>query len=943
MLLDREDVIAAVDRVLDGARMGRGAALLVEGPVGIGKTALIEEVGHRASGFVVARLAGGEFERDLPMGVVRGMFESIVWRATDADRARWFRGSSSIAGWALGVPGTEATGDEPGVDSVAMRWAFYWLAVAVAEDRPLCVLVDDVQWADRESLRWLLFCARQLQDTGIALIMAGRDHGAGVDEPLIDALAGLPDVQSHRLGELSQSATGQLVQAWSQGTQVGSGFVRACHQRSQGNPLMLMELLREASRLELQPDGEGAARLETLVPEGVTRSVQLRLRALGARAVSLAKAIAILGSSARLADAAELAEVSLAEAAADADLLIRADVLRDGQQLELAHPLLRGAIMGGLTSPARGLLHARAARVLASRGASADVVGAHLLLTPPAHDYWVVDQLMRAAEQARAQGSPEAAARLLQRALEEPPEDATRAALHAALGSARCTSGDANGIENIRIARELTDDPVQRAMLALQLGTPYFFLGRGVEVDQMLIEALAQLGDREPELAFGLRTFRASAPWCGARFDPSELIAELLEQARAIAAPTPVMRPALGGLAAAAVQTGFPASLVRAIARQAIGELEDHRHAIALGFPLFPALIALVLAEDLDGIEQRLQLAEDGVRHRGAVTLGVGNALCARSVLALITGAPGDAADLARGAVELLTGSAFTVLQAQSVVLLASALRERGELESAERALACGPAQEASGVWFAVGQAERGALALARGDHRQARTEALAAGALFGQIGARNWFPSSWRTTAAFALRIGGEVAEAGRLAAEQVSDARRFGAAGAVGSALRVEGAVLDDLDRVLEAERLLASSPLRLEHARALVDIGAAMRRRGERARAREPLYTGMEIAGRCGAEPLAERALTELRATGARPRKVVRSGTEALTASERRVAVLAASGRTNREIAGELFITMATVETHLRSTFRKLDVRSRNELGERLQAGEGATAPG
>jgi ATP/maltotriose-dependent transcriptional regulator MalT len=308
-----------------------------------------------------------------------------------------------------------------------------------------------------------------------------------------------------------------------------------------------------------------------------------------------------------------------------------------------------------------------------------------------------------------------------------------------------------------------------------------------------------------------------------------------------------------------------------------------------------------------------------------------------------MTGAPGDAADRARGAVELLTGSAFTVLQAQSGVLLACALRERGELESAERALASGPAQESSGVWFAVRQAERGALALARGDHREARTEALAAGVLFGQIGARNWFPSSWRTTAALALRTGGEVAEAGRLAAEQVSDARRFGAAGAVGSALRAEGAVLDDLDRVLEAERLLASSPLRLEHARALVDIGAAMRRRGERARAREPLYTGMEIAGRCGAEPLAERALTELRATGARPRKMVRSGTEALTASERRVAVLAASGRTNREIAGELFITMATVETHLRSTFRKLDVRSRIELGDRLQAGEGATAPG
>jgi DNA-binding CsgD family transcriptional regulator len=151
----------------------------------------------------------------------------------------------------------------------------------------------------------------------------------------------------------------------------------------------------------------------------------------------------------------------------------------------------------------------------------------------------------------------------------------------------------------------------------------------------------------------------------------------------------------------------------------------------------------------------------------------------------------------------------------------------------------------------------------------------------------------------------------------------------------MRVEGLVRDDLDLLAEAERVLAPSVARLEHAMALVDLGSALRRRGERVKAREPLGAGMELAYRCGAEPLVERAHTELRAAGARPRSVVRTGVESLTPSERRVAELAAEGRTNREIGQELFVSKSTVETHLRSVFRKLDIEARTELAERLAA--------
>jgi DNA-binding CsgD family transcriptional regulator len=126
-----------------------------------------------------------------------------------------------------------------------------------------------------------------------------------------------------------------------------------------------------------------------------------------------------------------------------------------------------------------------------------------------------------------------------------------------------------------------------------------------------------------------------------------------------------------------------------------------------------------------------------------------------------------------------------------------------------------------------------------------------------------------------------------------------------------------------------LLEAAPSRLEHARTLVELGAALRRDQQRAAAREPLRVGLDLAQRCGAERLASRAEEELRATGARPRRRELAGRDALTASERRVARMAAEGLSNPEIAQSLFVTIKTVEMHLGHAYRKLDVGSRAEL--------------
>jgi DNA-binding NarL/FixJ family response regulator len=135
--------------------------------------------------------------------------------------------------------------------------------------------------------------------------------------------------------------------------------------------------------------------------------------------------------------------------------------------------------------------------------------------------------------------------------------------------------------------------------------------------------------------------------------------------------------------------------------------------------------------------------------------------------------------------------------------------------------------------------------------------------------------------------------------------------------------------VELLTEAVEVLEDSPAVLEHARALADLGAARRRRGERSNAREPLRLALDLAHRCGATALVERAHAELLATGARPRRVVLTGLDALTASERRVAKMAAEGLTNREIAQELFVTEKTIEWHLGQTYRKLEIASRSEL--------------
>jgi ATP/maltotriose-dependent transcriptional regulator MalT len=264
---------------------------------------------------------------------------------------------------------------------------------------------------------------------------------------------------------------------------------------------------------------------------------------------------------------------------------------------------------------------------------------------------------------------------------------------------------------------------------------------------------------------------------------------------------------------------------------------------------------------------------------------------------------------------------------ASMAAMLALVVAEQGELGRADELLAANglehdlPELQVMNLLLHFRSRIRGL----QGRPGDALTDAQSVGRRYARLGIRRAVPP-WRSTVA--ILTGDEA-----LAREELELAERWGTPLAKAHAHRGLGLVTHDTHHLQRAVELLEPSPHRLELARARVDLGAALRRSGQRALAREPLRLGMDAAHACGARPLADRARTELLATGARPRRLALQGADALTPSEQRVATLAASGLTNREIAQELFVTAATVDTHLRHVFQKLDIRSRHEVATAL----------
>jgi DNA-binding CsgD family transcriptional regulator len=352
---------------------------------------------------------------------------------------------------------------------------------------------------------------------------------------------------------------------------------------------------------------------------------------------------------------------------------------------------------------------------------------------------------------------------------------------------------------------------------------------------------------------------------------------------------------------------------------------------------VFVAVNALTYADRLEEADELLAQALADVRERGSLT-GYVHISTFRAQVRLRRGLVREAEADCRGASEAARLDIPEYVLPGTFALLVEALLERGALASAEAELGrFGRLEEAPGLFpFTMLLHSRALVRLAEGRSRDALADALRCGERQEALRIRNPAVLPWRSTAALAYAAAGETDAARRLASEEVQLARAFGARRATGIALRAAGVVKSPRHGVPlleDAVEVLCESPAALEYARALVDLGTALRHAGERARARECLREGLDLASRCGARGVADRARAELVIAGARPRRDALRGRDALTASELRIARMAAEGMTNRQIAQALFVTAKTVETHLRHAFEKLDVDSRTQLGALL----------
>jgi DNA-binding CsgD family transcriptional regulator len=941
-LLERDHELLTLTRATRHAARGEGGVLLVEGAPGIGKTALLRAARAIAgnAGLRTLTARGAELERDFGFGTVRQLLESAVLGAPEPEEL--LAGPARLAAVLLDV---ELMGPEPGPPAgpdsgfVTLN-ALYRLTANLAHRSPLALLVDDAHWADPASLRFLAYLAGRIEDLPIMLLVAARpptEPGGGVVSALRVEVG---DESVLHLGPLSQGAAARLVRvALPDAT---DELCRTCRVASGGNPF----LLRELTEMLLASPQRDVATVHELIPDSVVAAVRSRIDRLAGPARDLARAVAILGDGTLLRHAAAIADLDQVDATQAADVLAAAGILDGRRPLCFQHPLIRGAVYGQLAVGPRAAGHQRAARLLTEEGAALERIAAHVLASDASGSAWACEQLRAAAREAMRRGAPDTAVTYLRRARDEPAPVEARGELLMELGEAEALTLDPRpAAEHLTAGIAASRDQPRRLRAALLLAGMLGLDDRSEEGVEVLERALADNEDADPALRARIDAHLVNV----ARFD---LDTRRRTAGRAAAIRDRVQAGELGGaieLTAAAAEeamAGESASRTSDLAERAIEQLRVEGTPVA-DYTVYTAARCLIISDRLDDAKRVLDAALEQAREHGAVVSAAG-ALAFRCDAQYRVGALAAAEADGRMSFESTRGG-WRIGMPATAAILVNTLVERGKLDEAnitiERAGLSGPPESISSSYpLSMLLNARGRLLLARGDAHAALKDLLEVGRRQDVMGEPNPSLSDWRSLAARTLFALDRRDEAQSLAADEVRLARRFGAPRALGMALRTAGLVEGgEHGRALlrEAVAVLAASPATLARAHALADLGAALRGEGAGAEAREALAVALDLAHSCGADVLEARVLRELHAAGARPRRPATSGTSALTPSERRVADLATTGLSNRDIADELFVTVRTVEFHLSGAFRKLGVRSRGELEAVLEASESTLA--
>lgn len=911
VLIGRDREVAALAAKLDEAIQGRSSSLLALGDPGIGKSALAREAIRlaRERDIRVLRARGVEAEVEMPFAALSELLGPVLGHREQIPAVQREALEAALA--------LEPAVDTP--DRFAVAAATLSLLAAAAEERPVLAVVDDAHWADDASVDSFLFAARRLGSEGVMMLLAARPRpdrglaGRGMFEFRLDPLEDGDArrlVREARSEALAQDEVEQVVTA------------------AEGNPLALLELPGDA--LEdpaLGPPAPGAR---------VERTFRATLAELPADTLEGLTVVAADEGAAPATVASALERLGLApDVLAAAERVHVLEVSRG--HLRFRHPLLRSVVYHGAPDDRRRQAHAALADATPRQ---ADPVSRawHRAAAVSGHDDDVAAELEAAAASARNRGATISAAHALTRAAELTSDATERAGrLLAAARDWSSTSRPARCAELAAEALELTDDPLLRADLERVRGEVMIRMGQFDAAHDMLTVAAEQVAPldarrgAEAYLAASVR-HRASGSYGQMRRD-AERARELVK-----ADHPDVARFADLVLAHTLVVSGEREAGDALIARHEEGLVTAlARDEVTIELLTSPAHASL-WAEQTARAERITRLMVGRARQRSAAgdlifPLGIQSQLLYRG------GRWRAAYAGAEEAVQLAADTDQRALLAYTSGVLAEIEASMGRADeartTAERVLAITDPADAT----AIGLYARAALGLAelgRGQAAQAVEPLQWCAEASRRLGLAEPNVHRWAPNLVEALARAGRLDEAADALAGLDHAAAATGGRWARGCALRCHG-LLDEAGeygRLLgEAIEILDAAGEPFEAARARQALGERLRRDKRRRDARAPLQRALEEYERLGAADWAARARQELDATGQATGGAQAERTGDLTPHELRVALLVAEGRSNPEVAAELFVSRKTVEFHLGQIYRKLGLRSRTELARVL----------
>jgi DNA-binding SARP family transcriptional activator len=898
-LVDRAREVAILRRMVDDLARGTPGCAIVEGPAGIGKSRLLAEAVRHATavGLRVLSARGSQLERSFGFGAGRQLFEPCT--TSELARETLFAGAASVARPVF----EDMASDGAGNGSFAVLHGLYWLTVNLASAGPLVICVDDIQWCDSASLRYLAYLVKRLEGLPVVVVLALRTGEQQPDDTLLADLLLEPSVTVVRPGPLSPQAAATLVQE-----RLGEGatsFVEACHRMTSGNPLLLRQLLRALADEGVRPDVSHVDTVRAVGSRAVSALVTMRLRRMPSSVTAAARAVAVLGEAAGLATVAALARRPEDEVASALDVLSRSEILtQDERHLSFVHPLVRDAVYDDLPAGERALHHERAAEVLLEQHATPEQVSVHLLRAPRRGSAATADLLRAAAATAIQRGASDAAAGLLRRALEEPVSGPDRAHVLVELGRVETHVDGPSGVAHLRDAYAVLDEPRERALLAMDIARTHAFVSPPGVATTFAREAAADLPDHLRDEHQGLvalqritgymhglpaDSYRAgpvpevSGEGDGARMLAATLSYELLREGQDRAGAVRLARFALEGDRLLAVDNGLlwiVAANVRLLADDELGDFWDR---------------ALARAHATGGLFAAL-----------SVNLWRGFAQWRRGQLEDAHQSLADAVEQQRA--WGISGATSTYAAAFTL----SVLTDRGDLDAAAASLADARELPWVGEGGRLVREAAGRLLVELGRPAEALDE-LAALVDYPAVANPAWAP--WRGIKARALAALGHRDEAIALAQEEVALQRLWGAPTALGPSLRLLGELrgASGVADLREAVGVLSGTCAALEEARAQLALGqcAAV----DHAEAVPLLRAALATSRDCEADAVVRDAVSALARRGESAGPA--GGVPARASSrQRRVTELAATGLDVNGIAQRLFLTPGTVRAVLES---------------------------